>query len=203
MTKVAVIDYGAGNLSSVCKAVAFLGHTVSVAASPGGLEGASHVILPGVGAFGDGMAALRRTGFDVAIPEIIRAGKPFLGICLGMQLLFEESHELGRHKGLGIFPGAVEPMRSETLKIPHMGWNRIAGQDDILYEDGSGEAVVYFVHSFFRTTDGLPEDELAAVCDYVRPFAAAVRRGSCLATQFHPEKSGDVGMAMLRRFLLC
>lgn len=212
-----IIDYGAGNLCSVKRALAYLGYDAAFAQTPDELEDATCVILPGVGAFGDGMSMLQKAGFGTAIPETIRSGTPFLGICLGMQLLFEESYEMGRHKGFGIFPGAVEPMRSEnlngtsrnessrngsSLKIPHMGWNTITGTDDILFDDsGVSEqevAAVYFVHSYFRTTDGL---EPAAVCDYTRPFAAAVRQGNCLATQFHPEKSGEVGLAMLRRFL--
>lgn len=195
-----IIDYGAGNLRNVEKAFHFLGYNAEITDSPDALKDASHVILPGVGAFGDNMDALRSSGFDRVIPNIIEDGTPFLGICLGMQLLFEESTEMGAHTGLGIFKGRIELMQSNTLKIPHMGWNSIYGNDDIIFGAQPRPSYLYFVHSFYKRLDGLSNEYVAATCEYTEPFAAAVRNKNCIAMQYHPEKSGDVGLAMLRRF---
>ena len=198
---ITLIDYGAGNLFSVQKSLEMLGYTSRVAASPAELAGASVLILPGVGAFGQGMEALEESGFATVLPDLIRGGAPFLGICLGMQFLFEESHEMGIHKGLGLLPGAVEPMVSDTLKIPHMGWNSITGDDEVIFAPGADSSHVYFVHSYFRAADSLPKENLAAVCEYTKPFAAAVKLYNAYGMQFHPEKSGPVGLAMLARFM--
>jgi glutamine amidotransferase len=195
-----VIDYDAGNLNSVLKALNRLNRPASVIESPETMDEATFLILPGVGAFGNGMGTLKARGFIPAIHKAVDKGIPFLGICLGMQLLFEESYELGHHQGLGLFPGAIVPFDSSTERVPHMGWNRITGTDPVLFGDKEFQDV-YFVHSFYKKTEGLEKSDIAAMCDYTEPFVAAVRRGVLLGMQFHPEKSGDEGIAMLERCL--
>ncbi|QDV33898.1 imidazole glycerol phosphate synthase subunit HisH [Tautonia plasticadhaerens] len=197
---IAIIDYGMGNLRSVQKALEAVGERAVVTGDPEGVRGADKVILPGVGAFEDAMAELRRTGLGEAFAEAVSAGKPALGVCLGLQLLFDESLEGGRHRGLGLIPGRVvrfEP--GPGRKVPHMGWNelRVLRPAPLLAGLGASPSV-YFVHSYFVQ----PEDPgvVAAEADYPGPFAAMVWRDNLMACQFHPEKSQKVGLAMYRNF---
>jgi len=202
---IAIIDYGMGNLGSVQKAFARIGYPAAIVADPAQVRKAEKVVLPGVGAFGAAMENLRATGMDAAVRESIAAGKPFLGICLGMQLLLSVSEELGIHEGLGIIPGKVVRFdlsglpNAAELKIPHMGWNRIRIRKEIPLLRGIPDgSMVYFVHSYYcAPTD--PE-VVAAVTDHGIDFCSIIGTGRLFATQFHPEKSGAVGLAMLRNF---
>lgn len=198
--KVAIVDYGMGNLHSVGKAVERLGHQVIVAASQAEIEAADGVILPGVGAFGDAMKQLSQTGLDKVLQNVAKRGQPLLGICLGMQLLFDESVEHGNYQGLGILPGKVVRFVEGELKIPHMGWNKLQfkAENDALLA-GLEEGYVYFVHSYHV----LPTDraDLLAVTDYGHEVTAIVGRGNVYGMQFHPEKSSELGMALLESFL--
>ncbi len=197
---IAIIDYGMGNLRSVQKAVEAVGHQAEVTADPQTLRQASHVILPGVGAFADAMAELRRTGLGDAFVEAVRAGKPCLGVCLGLQLLFDSSTEDGEHEGLGLLPGRVVRFAARPgLKVPHMGWNTLSVRRPVPLLAGLGpQPSVYFVHSYYAVPD-LAAD-VAAVADYPDPFAAIVWRDNLMACQFHPEKSQRVGLAMYANF---
>lgn len=194
----AIIDYGAGNLHSVKNALDFLGAESIVTSDPDTILGAERVILPGVGAFGGAMARLRETGLDKVILSAAASGKPLLGICLGLQLMFEESEESPGVRGLGIFKGKCVRIPDRGLKIPHMGWNSLekAKPSRILGDDGE---YVYFVHSYYLTT---PEPEIvSAYTEYGEKLGVAAERGSVFAVQFHPEKSGEAGLGMLKRFL--
>lgn len=196
---IAIIDYGMGNLHSVSKAVERLVREAVVTSSPEEILAADGAILPGVGAFGDAMSNLRETGLDAVTKQYAASGKPLLGICLGMQLLFEESEEHGKHEGLGLLPGRVVRFRGD-YKVPHMGWNELTFErrESPLFE-GLKPGHVYFVHSYHA----LPErrEDLLATTDYHQPVTAIVGRGSLYGMQFHPEKSGDLGMALLRNFV--
>ena len=197
---IAIIDYGMGNLRSVQKALEAVGHRAEIASDPDRVRQAGRVILPGVGAFADAVAELRRTGLGEAFVEAVRAGKPCLGVCLGLQLLFDESEEDGLHKGLGLLPGRVVRFASsEGLKIPHMGWNELTIRRPIPLLKGleSGTSV-YFVHSYFATPAN-PAD-VVAESEYPAPFAAIVGRDNLVACQFHPEKSQRAGLAMYANF---
>ncbi|TJY39544.1 imidazole glycerol phosphate synthase subunit HisH [Cohnella pontilimi] len=195
---IAIIDYGMGNLHSVSTAIHKLGWQAVITSEAEEIMAADGVILPGVGAFGDAMANLRETGLDAVAKDYAAAGKPMLGICLGMQLLFSESEEHGRHEGLGLLPGRVVRFQG-PFKVPHMGWNELKFVRDSALFEGVEPGYVYFVHSFHA----LPErkEDLLAVTDYNQPVTAIVGRGSLFGMQFHPEKSGGLGMALLRRFL--
>jgi glutamine amidotransferase len=197
---IAIIDYGMGNLRSVQKAIEAVGHEAEVTCDPAALRRASHVILPGVGAFADAMAELRRTGLGEAFGESVRAGKPCLGICLGLQLLFETSFEDGEHAGLGLLEGRVVRFASRPgLKVPHMGWNTLRVVRPVPLLHGlEPEPSVYFVHSY-RAVPACADD-VAAEADYPEPFAAIVWRDNLMACQFHPEKSQRVGLAMYANF---
>jgi glutamine amidotransferase len=197
---IAIIDYGMGNLRSVQKAVEAVGHQAEVTSDPQALRQASHVILPGVGAFADAMAELRRTGLGDAFVDAVRAGKPCLGVCLGLQLLFDTSSEDGEHQGLGILRGKVVRFASKPgLKIPHMGWNKLRVFRPVpLLKDVVSGPSVYFVHSYHAVPDRV--EDIAAVADYPDPFAAIVWRDNLMACQFHPEKSQRVGLAMYANF---
>jgi glutamine amidotransferase len=197
---IAIIDYGMGNLRSVQKAIEAVGHEAVVSSDPNDVRRATRVILPGVGAFADAMAELRRTGLGEAFVEAVRAGKPCLGVCLGLQLLFDRSFEDGDHTGLGLLPGRV--VRFDTrpgLKVPHMGWNTLRQVRPVpLLKGLAPEPSVYFVHSYHAMADQ-PED-VAATADYPDPFPAIVWRENLMACQFHPEKSQRVGLAMYANF---
>lgn len=198
MSYIAIVDYGAGNLMSVHNSLDFLGYENKIAASPEVIEQAAGVILPGVGAFPDAMDALHASGLTDAVLEAAKT-KPFLGICLGMQMLFEESDEVRPCKGLGLLPGRIERIRTR-LKLPQIGWNAL----DILRPNAMTEGVqqgdyVYFVHSFMAVP--AEEGDLAAVTDYGARVPAMVARGNLFGCQFHPEKSGKVGLAMLKNFV--
>lgn len=196
---IAILDYGCGNLRSVAKALEFLGETVEITDRAETVRAASHVILPGVGAFADAMRLLSESGLESALREAIAEGKPTLGICLGMQMLLEFSEEDGLHKGLGYFPGGVLRFPADAGKVPHMGWNRIDPNPACPLMAGlPEEAYVYFVHSY--RVAGVSPDWTAAACAYGGAFSAAVWRGNLFGTQFHPEKSGDVGLILLRNF---
>ena len=193
---IAIIDYGMGNLRSVQKALEFIGQEAEITASPLRLREASHVILPGVGAFADAIGCLRQSGLDRALVEEARKGKPVLGICLGMQLFYEASEENGEHEGLGLMKGRVTRLRAPGLKVPHMGWNTLETRESPLFHAGENPCV-YFVHSY--AVAGVSGDT-AASCVYGEVFTASSWHDNVLATQFHPEKSGGAGLEMLRRF---
>jgi glutamine amidotransferase len=197
---IAIIDYGMGNLRSVQKALEAVGHAAEVTCDPDLVRRADKVILPGVGAFGDAVAELRRTGLGEAFRDAVRSGKPCLGVCLGLQLLFDVSTEDGPHPGLGLLPGRVVRFPPGTgLKVPHMGWNTLQVRRPAPILKGVGtEPSVYFVHSYYAEPADL--DDIAAVADYPGPFAALVWRENLMACQFHPEKSQRVGLAMYANF---
>ena len=198
---VAIVDYGVGNLFSLSSSFAAIGVDVTVTSDPAVLRAAERIILPGVGAFGDAAAKLRESGLGEVVIEQAKAGKPLLGICLGMQLLFERSHEYGIHEGLGLIPGDIVPFSShlsEEYKIPHIGWNAIYPKKDVpLFKHVKAGDHVYFVHSFFAPADTA---ETAAEAEYGIRFTAAVAKGNVFGCQFHPEKSGNVGLSILRGF---
>jgi glutamine amidotransferase len=200
-SEIVIVDYGMGNLRSVQKAFEAVGHAADISADPGRIADAAKVVLPGVGAFRDAIARLRETRLADAVVGHIRAEKPFLGICLGMQLLFTRSHEDGVYAGLDLLPGEVVRFPPQPgLKVPHMGWNtlRLARPDCPLFAGLPPDPAVYFVHSYYPA----PADPAvtAAEADYPTPFTAAVWRGNVYATQFHPEKSQQVGLRMLKNF---
>ena len=199
---VAIIDYEAGNLTSVQRALQQLQVEAQISQDPAVIAAADHVIFPGVGAAASCMANLRATGMDQALQEVVAAGKPVLGICVGMQLLFESSAEDGGVACLGLLPGSVERFQPQAadIKVPHMGWNPVTwhGQDPLA--EGIAEAsAFYFVHSYFCR----PSDErlLIASCDHGQEFCCGVRHEQLVAVQFHPEKSGPVGLQLLQNFL--
>ena len=198
---IAIIDYGVGNLFSLKSSFAAVGAEAEVVSDPASLAAADRLILPGVGAFGDAMDKLTGTGMAEALLEETRKGKPVLGICLGMQLLFERSLEFGVHPGLGLLKGEVRPIREvidPSLKIPHIGWNALHFVRPCpLFRDVREGDAVYFVHSFHAADC---EDSLIAVTEYSAPLTAAVRKGSVFGCQFHPEKSGSVGLLILKAF---
>ena len=207
-SKVAIIDYGYGNLFSLEKALVHLGVEPIVTDNPANLADSSAIFLPGVGAFGDGIKELKKRGFEEPILKHVQAEKPLFGICLGMQFLFDESEEFGKHKGLGVIAGKVR--RIETTdpkaKIPHIGWNKLfipdtgKGWGDTCFEDVQEKEQVYFVHSYA----GYPErkEDVFAETRYGgATLTAAVSKGNVVGTQFHPEKSGVVGLSILKQFL--
>lgn len=198
---IAIIDYGVGNLFSLRCSLEKIGAEVTVTSDPLVIAAAEKLILPGVGAFGDAIAKLRTSGLDILIREQAAAGKPVMGICLGMQMLFERSHEYGCHEGLGLLKGSVVPMEgviSSKLKIPHIGWNALhKTRDSRLLRYVKEEDCVYFVHSFYADGCG---DSLIATAEYGKELTAAVEQGNVCGCQFHPEKSGSVGLAILRAF---
>ena len=203
---IAIIDYGMGNLKSVKKAFAALGFKAEITADSEVILKADKVVLPGVGAFRDAIQELNRSGLAEATKEVVHRGTPLLGICLGMQLLFEKSYEYGIYEGLGLLPGEIVKMtpevmkdeRGECLKIPHMGWNNLElTKREPLFtglEEGSS---VYFVHSYYLETT---EDIVSAYTTYGKRIAVAAQKDNLFATQFHPEKSGPVGLHILKNF---
>lgn len=197
---VTVIDYGAGNLCSVTNALRFLGEEPSVTADADAIARADRLVLPGVGAFGECMKTLRVTGIADAVCHAAKKGTPLLGICLGLQLLFDSSDEFGRHDGLGLIRGKVRRLESGGRKLPHIAWTSIdLPRESRLLRGIPNGAFFYFVHSFrAQAEDGADE---AATAEYGERFTAAVERGNIAATQFHPEKSGEAGLKILRNFL--
>ncbi|HEX8200548.1 MAG TPA: imidazole glycerol phosphate synthase subunit HisH [Isosphaeraceae bacterium] len=197
---IAIIDYGMGNLRSVQKALEAVGQPAVVTSDPDRVRTAAKVILPGVGAFADAIAELRRTGLGEAFRDAVAAGTPCLGVCLGLQLLFDVSEEDGRHEGLGLLPGRVVRFApAPGLKVPHMGWNTLRVRRPAPLLEGLGpEPSVYFVHSYYAVP--AEPDDVAAEADHGNPFAALVWRENLMACQFHPEKSQGVGLAIYANF---
>lgn len=197
---IAIIDYGAGNLKSVKHALDFLGAECKITSSPDEILSADKVILPGVGAFGDAMDALVKSGMVEVINQVVDKNIPLLGICLGLQLMFEESEETPEVKGLGLFKGKIVKIPDTGLKIPHMGWNSIElAKDSRILKDIGEEPYVYFVHSYYLETPDT--NVVSAYTEYGARLGIAVEEGNVFATQFHPEKSGDVGMRILENFI--
>jgi glutamine amidotransferase len=195
---IAIVDYGIGNLGSVTKAFRHAGAETVLTGDPRTLRGADALVLPGDGAFGATIEEIRRRGFVPVLLDAARDGRPLLGICIGMQLLFEESEEHGRHEGLGLLKGRVRRFAGD-LPVPHMGWNRVPRRRDHPLLDGVEDgAHVYFVHSYW--CDAAPED-VVATSDYGVEFAAVVARGAVVGVQFHPEKSQAVGLRMVANFV--
>jgi imidazole glycerol-phosphate synthase subunit HisH len=197
---IAIIDYGMGNLRSVSKAFEAVGHQAVVTRDAHVIGNASRVVLPGVGAFGDCMDNVERYGLAEPIRAAIQSGKPFLGICLGLQLLFTESEEFGVHKGLGIIPGRVRRFEIDPmLKVPHMGWNRVNIQRPCpLFEGITDGDHWYFVHSYF--VDPVDRRIAATTTTYGVPFVSSIWRDNVVACQFHPEKSQAVGLQLMKSF---
>lgn len=199
---IAIVDYGVGNLFSLKSSLAMLGEPAVVTGEAHELERAEKIILPGVGAFEDAAKKLRKTGLDRVVVEQAKAGKPLLGICLGMQMLFERSFEYGEHEGLGLLSGDVVDMRPivpKKLKVPHIGWNALIFQrpEHPLFRYIRNGDFVYFVHSFYATNCA---EATLATTEYGAELTAAVGSGNVLGCQFHPEKSGRVGLGILRAF---
>ena len=201
MRSLGIIDYGAGNLASVRNSFLAIGEEARLVKSADDLEGITHLVLPGVGAFGDCSAALHQQGLVEAIREWIAQDKPFLGICIGYQILFESSEETPGAPGLGIFKGHVRRFRAEDIKVPHMGWNEVLPVDasSPSWKDMGEKPYFYYVHSYYP----IPEtcSIIAATTTYGERYAAAISRGRLLATQFHPEKSQIQGLRLLKNFL--
>ena len=199
---VGIIDYGVGNLFSLECSLNAIGAEVVITADPAVLEKADQIILPGVGAFEDAAKKLRATGLDRVLKTLAAAGKPLLGICLGMQMLFEKSYEYGEHEGLGLIPGAVVPMAGvipEDYKIPHIGWNALHfRKESPLFSKIQDGDCVYFVHSYYAANC---DSDVIATAEYGAELTAAVAKGNVFGCQFHPEKSGSVGLAILQAFL--
>ena len=198
---VAIIDYGAGNLSSVKKALDYLGAESEITQNKNEIMSASHIILPGVGSFGDAMASMQERGLADTVKAAATSGKPFLGICLGLQLLFESSEESKGVEGLGLLKGRIiEIPKAEGLKVPHMGWNSVSvKQKDGIFAGIEEDSYFYFVHSYYLS--GAQEDSVAATTEYGVEIQCAVQKGNLCATQFHPEKSGRLGLKLLENFL--
>lgn len=197
---IAIVDYGMGNLRSVEKALQRLGHEAKVTSNADEIAAAAGVVLPGVGAFADCMAYLDSTGLRRSVVEAIDSGRPFLGICLGLQLLFTESEENGIHPGLNVFAGRVKRFPTgRGLKVPHMGWNQIRIEKRSRIFDGVDDGSnVYFVHSYY--VEANDPSIVASTTEYGVDFVSSVQAGNIFACQFHPEKSGKVGLAILDNF---
>ncbi len=198
---IAIVDYGIGNLFSLRSSFAAIGKDAQVTADPEVLRSADRIILPGVGAFADAARKLAESGLQETVLAEARNGKPMLGICLGMQLLFDKSYEFGEYEGLGLIPGAVRPIRDvipADYKIPHIGWNALHFHNPCpLFRYIKEGDAVYFVHSYYAADC---DEYVTATAEYGAELTAAVQRGNVYGTQFHPEKSGNVGLAILRAF---
>ena len=198
---IAIIDYGVGNLFSLCSSLKFIGADAKIVSDADEIRAADKLILPGVGAFADAAKKLRDSGLDKVIIEEAAKGKPLMGICLGMQLLFEKSLEYGEHEGLGLIKGSVVPMEGyipKSLKIPHIGWNKlIYKKKHELFKYLSDSDCVYFVHSYFASGC---DDDIIATAEYGKELCAAVAKDNVMGCQFHPEKSGQAGLNILRAF---
>ena len=202
MSLTAIIDYGVGNLFSLTSSLKAIGSDAVVTNDINEIKKADRIILPGVGAFEDAVKKLYSTGLVEPLMEEISNGKPLLGICLGMQLLFERSFEYGEHKGLGLIPGEVVPLEGaidKSLKVPHLGWNKLikTKTDEPLLKELADDAYVYYVHSFYAKTD--PE-YITGVSEYGISVTGSVRNKNVMGTQFHPEKSGRAGLLILKAF---
>ena len=194
---IAIVDYGMGNLRSVQKAFEYLGYDAAITDQSKALENASHIVLPGVGAFRDAIAALKAKDLDGMIMKEVAEGKPFLGICLGMQMLFDRSLEDGEYEGLGLIGGEV--VRFDTdLKIPHIGWNTLYYNKRTALFDGIDDNYFYFVHSYHVAK--VANEDIETTCVYGYEFVASVNRDNVWGVQFHPEKSGDTGLKVLKNF---
>lgn len=198
---IAIIDYGVGNLFSLSSSFKAIGYDTVVTGNAEEIKKADKVILPGVGAFSDAIAKLRSSGLDQVVCEEARSGKPLMGICLGMQMLFEQSCEYGTHQGLGLISGEVIPMENtlpNELKIPHIGWNYLKiKKNNPLFKYINDGDFVYFVHSFYADNC---EDSVIATTDYGKEITAVVARDNVYGCQFHPEKSGEIGLKILKAF---
>lgn len=197
---IAIVDYGLANLRSVQKALEKVGHQATITGDPATIAAAERVILPGVGASADALSAVRAQGLEEPLKAVIDSGRPFLGICLGLQMLFEWSYEDGEHRGLGVLPGKVVRFEVPSdLKVPHMGWNQVRFAHRPPIFDGIEEgAHFYFVHSYHVVTD--ERSIVATETDYGSPFCSSVWRDNLFATQFHPEKSQAAGLRLLKNF---
>jgi len=199
---IVIVDYGVGNLFSLTSSLKAVGADIKVSGEIKDIKNAEKIILPGVGAFRDARAKLAVNNLDEILIEQVQMGKPLMGICLGMQMLFEKSYEYGEYQGLGLLKGKVVPifdaLKDKSLKIPHIGWNelKVLKQNPLLKYTNNGD-FVYFVHSYYATDC---EESLLAVCDYSVPLTAAVAKDNIYGCQFHPEKSGEVGLNILRAF---
>ena len=199
---IAIIDYGVGNLFSLKSSFAAIGAEAVVTADPAVIDAADRIILPGVGAFEDAARKLRDSGMADMVRQQAAAGKPIMGICLGMQLLFDKSYEYGEHEGLGLIPGAVRPIRDvipADYKVPHIGWNALSfvGEKSRLFTYLNEGDCVYFVHSYYAADCG---NAVTATAEYGAPLTASVEKGNVYGCQFHPEKSGKVGLSILKAF---
>lgn len=201
---IAIVDYGVGNLFSLKSSLEYIGEKVIVTSGAAELRRCDRIILPGVGAFGDAAEKLRQSGLDKTVKEEAASGKLLLGICVGMQLLFEKGYEYGEHDGLGLIAGSVKPiapMIGEGLKVPHIGWNGLEfakdREESRLYRHIREGDCVYFVHSYAAVDCG---QDVTATVEYGVPLTASVERGNVYGVQFHPEKSGDVGLRILKAF---
>lgn len=198
---IAIIDYGVGNLFSLKSSFSAIGHKAVVTADKSVIESAERIVLPGVGAFGDAIDKLRATGLDKVVIEQVKSGKALLGICLGMQMLFEKSFEYGEHTGLALIKGSIKPIKDvipTQLKVPHIGWNalNITGEKNGLFKYVNDGDCVYFVHSYY----GADCDSVIATAEYGANLTAAVAKDNVYGCQFHPEKSGSVGLNILKAF---
>ena len=198
---IAIVDYGVGNLFSLNSSLKNIGAESIVTADPAVLRSADKILLPGVGAFEDAARKLRESGLADLLKEVVADGKPLLGICLGMQMLFERSYEYGEHEGLGLIPGSVKPIRDvipPEYKIPHIGWNGLHFQrENPIFKYVKEGDCVYFVHSFYAADC---DDYVVATAEYGAGLTAAVAKGNIYGCQFHPEKSGNVGLSILKAF---
>ncbi len=194
---IAIIDYGMGNLRSVQKALEYVGEKAEITDDTDVIEKADKLLLPGVGAFGDAINTIRNKGFDKSIYNGIKSCKPFLGICLGMQLVFDKSYEYGEYEGLGLIPGTIK-LLPDNVKKPHIGWNNLnIKMRKPLFENLGESPYVYFVHSYYLETDA---PVVSATTDYGKEIQVAVQKDNIFALQFHPEKSGDAGLEILKNF---
>ena len=200
---IAIIDYGVGNLFSLRSSFAAIGYEAVVTSDEAVIAAADHLILPGVGAFEDAASKLRSSGMADVVLREVKAGKPLLGICLGMQMLFEKSYEYGEHKGLGLIKGVIRPIKEKheacgiSLKVPQIGWNALCLSESPLWKYIKDGDHVYFVHSYYGADC---DESVIATAEYGVPLTAAVQNENVYGTQFHPEKSGAVGLAILRAF---
>lgn len=195
---ITIVDCGSGNLRSVQKSFEHLGHDAKISGSPDEVAAADRLVLPGVGAFGACMSAMRQSGLDDAVRDFVASGRPFFGICVGCQTLFEVGEELGAWTGLGLLPGRVIGFDRTSIKTPQMGWNDIRNLEPTMFAGVPEGSYVYFVHSFYPSPENVAI--VAARCDYGVTFCAAVESENIWATQFHPEKSGEVGLRILANF---